>query len=216
MQNRITFFDVEVNPKTEKITDIGAVNSNGGIFHALSFIDFKSFISSSDYLCGHNAIKHDAKYLKAVVNGFSIIDTLYLSPLFFPQKPYHSLLKDEKLQTEERNNPVNDSKKCKDLFFEQITAFDLLADDLKDIYYHLLCNTPEYTAFFSYLNYQPKNNNVSQLITHYFNNRICINAVIQPLIDDFPIELALSLSLINTKESFCANYGHLKSRSIGN
>ena len=36
---------------------------------------------------------------------------------------YHRLLKDDKLQVEELNNPVNDSQKAKDLFFDEVNAF---------------------------------------------------------------------------------------------
>jgi len=34
----------------------------------------------------------------------------------------HKLLKDDKLQTEDTNNPINDSIKAKDLFFDEIAA----------------------------------------------------------------------------------------------
>lgn len=47
------------------------------------------------------------------LNRWNVIDTLYLSPLLFPHRPYHKLLKDDKLQTEEINNPLNDAKKAK-------------------------------------------------------------------------------------------------------
>ena len=33
------------------------------------------------------------------------------TPLLFPRRPYHKLLKDDKIQTEELNNPLNDAKK---------------------------------------------------------------------------------------------------------
>lgn len=42
---------------------------------------------------------------------------------FFPAKPYHKLLKDDKLQTEDTNNPLNDSIKARDLFFDEIATF---------------------------------------------------------------------------------------------
>ncbi|HWQ42223.1 MAG TPA: hypothetical protein VN456_09340 [Desulfosporosinus sp.] len=50
----------------------------------------------------------------AGLDDTNIIDTLFLSPA----KPYHKLLKDDKLQTEDTNNPLNDSLKVKDLFFD--------------------------------------------------------------------------------------------------
>ena len=51
---------------------------------------------------------------------------------------YHALLKDDKLQTEDINNPLNDSKKAMDLFFNEVTAFQLTDNRLKQIFYALL------------------------------------------------------------------------------
>ncbi len=50
------------------------------------------------------------------IDDLNVIDTLFFSPLLFPAKPYHSLLKDDKLQTEEMNNPLNDAIKAKRSF----------------------------------------------------------------------------------------------------
>ena len=70
----------------------------------------------SDYVCGHNILNHDLKFagtwlMNAGVKQENVIDTLYLSPLLFPRKPYHALLKDDKLQTDELNNPLNDQSR---------------------------------------------------------------------------------------------------------
>jgi len=87
----------------------------------------------SEYVCGHNIFNHDLKYIRnaliyAGLDDPNIIDTLFLSPLLFPARPYHKLLKDDKLQTEDINNLLNDSIKAKDLFFDEIavTAATLL------------------------------------------------------------------------------------------
>jgi ATP-dependent DNA helicase RecQ len=149
----ITFFDIEFNPKTEKIQDIGAIKNDGSSFHRNSIEQFEEFIKDQDYLCGHNIIKHDLKYIQkqtgnAQLGSNKVIDTLYLSPLLFPKTPYHSLLKDDKLQTEERNNPLNDSKKSRDLFFDGVNAFNTLKEDLKSVYYALLDQQVGFKAFF--------------------------------------------------------------------
>ena len=57
--------------------------------------------------------------------------TLYFFPLLFPTKPYHALLKDDKLQSEDMNNPLNDSIKAKDLFYDEIAAFQQIDEELK-------------------------------------------------------------------------------------
>src|SRR5690348_15008959 len=102
----IAFIDTEIEPKRGKILDIGAVRDNGNFFHSNSIVDFITFLRGTQFICGHNIFNHDLKYLqKAVadagINSENIIDTLFLSPLLFPTKPYHALLKDDKLQTED-------------------------------------------------------------------------------------------------------------------
>ena len=100
--------------------------------------DFSAFIGDSDYICGHNVIHHDLVYLNSALSGTVsavAIDTLYLSPLLFPRHPYHALLKDDKLLTEELNNPVNDSKKASKLFYDEVNAFNTLPPFLKQIYF---------------------------------------------------------------------------------
>lgn len=98
------------------------------------------FLNGIQFICGHNILNHDIKYISkalnnAGVNSTNIIDTLFLSPLLFPTNPYHSLLKDDKLQSEDINNPLNDSIKAKDLLNDEIAAFKEVDDtiDRKDV-----------------------------------------------------------------------------------
>ena len=111
--------------------DIGGVKGVGSSFHSFhsnSMVDFAKFLHRSGYVCGHNIFNHDMQYIRnalidAGLDDSNIIDTLFLSPLLFPAKPYHKLVKDDKLQTEDTNNPLNDAIKAKDLFFDEIAAF---------------------------------------------------------------------------------------------
>ncbi len=104
--NSIAFIDTEIDPKSRKILDIGGVKDDGNSFHSNSITDFTTFLSGTQFICGHNIFNHDLKYIQKAVNDAGInpsnvIDTLFLSPLLFPTKPYHALLKDDKLQTED-------------------------------------------------------------------------------------------------------------------
>lgn len=146
---------------------------------------------------------HDIKYIQnpvtdAGINEKNIIDTLFLSPLLFPAKPYHSLLKDEKLQTEEINNPLNDSKKAQDLFNDEVAVFHRLNDDLKQIFYYLLHDKKEFKAFFNFLGYKADYGDVEDLIRTTFNALICENTDLKKLICEYPVELSYCLALINT------------------
>jgi|TARA_B110000037_G_C17094548_1_gene495439 hypothetical protein len=53
-----------------------------------------------------------------------VLDTLYLSPLAFPKKPYHALTKDGKICGETRNNPVQDSRYCAEVLKDCLKQFE--------------------------------------------------------------------------------------------
>ena len=199
----ITFIDAEIDPKKSKIVDIGAIKQSGSSFHKASLGDFVYFLKGDDFVCGHNILNHDIKYLgkslsDAGIQPTNIIDTLYLSPLLFPTKPYHALLKDDKLQREENNNPLNDSIKAQDLFHSEVAAFWQIDSTLKDIFYLLLHRTKEFGAFFRFINYHNRNTDTEALIRFKFNNEICSNASLTHLIVQYPIELAYCLALIHS------------------
>jgi ATP-dependent DNA helicase RecQ len=172
----------------------------------ITFIDIEVDPTSEKFICGHNIIKHDIpcleRSLEISFNNASAIDTLYLSPLLFPKKPYHKLLKDDKLQTDELNNPLNDALKAKDLFFEEVTAFMETDQNLKQIYYLLLKDKKEFTGFFKYLGYSNINTGIVELIKEKFKTNICRNVQIEKLVKENPIELAYCLALINTRSRY--------------
>lgn len=199
----ITFFDAEINPANGKVFDIGAIKSDGSKFHSNSVNDFVRFAVTSEYICGHNIFKHDLKYIKNYpdtcdLNKLKVIDTLFLSPLLFPRKPYHALLKDDKLQTEEMNNPLNDAIKAKDLFYDEVSAFILIDERLKRIYYSLLKDKREFSDFFSFLGLIQENRDVEKEILQMFRGKVCIHANLKKIIEESSIELAYCLALINT------------------
>ena len=205
--NSIAFIDTEVSPESKKIVDIGGIKDDNAIFHSPSIIDFTEFLEGSQFICGHNIINHDIRYIRTAVVGAridanNIIDTLFLSPLLFPTKPYHALLKDDKLQTEESNNPVNDSIKARDLFYDEINAFQKLDDGLKRIFYLLLHDKIEFRAFFRFIKYENVSGQLENEIRIKFNSIICEHAELSAIIAQHPIELAYSLALINCNKRY--------------
>ena len=154
--NSITFVDTEIQPNTGKILDIGSVKDNGSSFHKNSVNSFIAFLKGTEFICGHNIFNHDLKYIQRAVNNAGInprntIDTLYLSPLLFPTRPYHALLKDDKLQVEDTNNPLNDSIKAKDLFYDEVSSFNQSEEAIKQIFYSLLKDKKEFCSFFNFI-----------------------------------------------------------------
>lgn len=201
--NSIAFIDTEIEPKSRKILDIGSVKGDGSSFHKTSVPEFIQFLNGTRFICGHNIFNHDIKYIgkaltDAGVNSANIIDTLFLSPLLFPTRPYHALLKDDKLQSEDLNNPLNDSIKAKDLFNDEVTAFKQTDETLKQIFYLLLKDKREFHSFFRFIAYTTETIDLKKLIHQKFENEICKQVDLSKIISEHPIELAYCLSLVSS------------------
>ena len=202
MGKSIVFIDSEIG-SDNIIKDLGAVFENGGELHSVSVNEFSEFISGAEFLCGHNIIHHDLKYILPATNTAvtdKYIDTLYLSPLLFPERPYHALVKDDKLLCDELNNPLNDAKKAQKLFYDEVNAFISLNDNIKKIFYLLLKSEKEFCGFFDYLDYTSDDENISELIREEYSGKICENAELETFISQRPTELAYSLALIGTQD----------------
>ncbi len=207
----IAFIDTEVNPHNMKVADYGAVREDGAVMHTHSKADFDTFVSKCDTICGHNIINHDLKYT-ALRGNPTIVDTLFLSPLLFPKRPYHHLVKDDKLQVDELNNPVNDSMKAHDLLNDEVAAWNQLSNNRREINYYLLNETQEFGGFFKYIGYSPNISWISslfttkrdwkQLILKEYEGKLCSNADFETLAKQYPIELAYCLAVIGADDIF--------------
>lgn len=198
----IAFVDTEVGLKDHKIQDIGALRDDGATFHQASQTALNQFLQEGkvDYICGHNLIHHDAHYLH--LNGI-LIDTLYLSPLLFPKRPYHHLVKDDKLMSEQMNNPVNDCEKAKELLMDEIAAWNLLSENKRKIFTLLLQHEEEFRGFLMYvgtIETDETTTDVSELILSEYKNHICAHADIPALAAQSPCGLAYALALIGTDD----------------
>ncbi len=129
--------DLEVNPKDNTIFKIGAlypykniakeyaVNGKKALEQALREID--DLACDALFVIGHNILEHDLPLLKKQAPYLSllqlpVIDTLRLSPLAFPQNPYHSLIKNYKIITDSLNSPLADCEATLKLYKEQYAA----------------------------------------------------------------------------------------------
>ena len=124
--------------------------------------------------------------------------------LLFPQKRFHALLKDEKLLTGEMNNPATDALKARDLFFEELTAWQKLAPAVRTILAALLSRDIRYRGFFAYAGETPAEDSAENLaltIREAFPDAFCANANLPLLIKTKPADLGLVLAFLAAGDS---------------
>ena len=220
MEKSVIFLDAEFAREDHRLYSLGAVCTDGSLFRGTLDSRFRQFLNKGHYLCGHNIVHHDWALLKPFLSETyqPIIDTLYLSALLFPKKPYHRLVKDEKIFSEELCNPVDDALKCQTLFAEEVRAFKALPDEMQQIYYGLLKQAEEFRGFFAYLDFYKNPNELSGLIAKTFEGKICQHSDLSHLARQYPMELAYALSLIRTDDKtsihpawLLKNFPHLES-----
>ena len=132
-----TFIDLEADGK--HIFQIGAIRGDAtferkGRFNlkqALEELD--QFVAGSRFVAGHNLIEHDWPILRSIAPTLEllrlpVIDTLYLSPLAFPENPYHALIKDYKLVRDAVNNPVADARLSAQILADEWQSFRTTVD----------------------------------------------------------------------------------------
>lgn len=99
---------------------------------------------------GHNLVRFDLPILREAAPchpllKLPIIDTLVLSPICFPENPYHRLVKDYKLVRESINDPVADARQAAALFADEFRSFDGLRQKDPRLFevLHFLLSTPD-------------------------------------------------------------------------
>ena len=123
----------------DRITRIGAVWGEAVFARSGSFplgkalAELDAFAGQAAWVLGHNLLDHDFPVLQRWHPQMRllrkpVVDTLYLSPLAFPENPYHRLVKDYKLVTESLNDPVADARLAASLFSDQWNAFAALQE----------------------------------------------------------------------------------------
>ena len=138
LMDRTLLLDLETT-RSGRIRHVGAVlhdriferTEKAGSKTVLEQLD--ELAQSANFILGHNLLGHDFPILKAASPGLEIlkkpvIDTLYLSPLAFPQNPYHRLVKDYKLVRSTINKPVEDARLAASVFADQWASFAAMAE----------------------------------------------------------------------------------------
>ena len=127
LQPKCLIFDLEAVPahegEAERIIKIGALRPDTGE-HFETVTDkqldaglarLEQMADGASFVLGHNIVAHDLTILRAAAPDAALlqlpaIDTLLLSPLTFPQNPYHRLIKDYKLIRDSLNSPLSDCR----------------------------------------------------------------------------------------------------------
>lgn len=89
------------------------------------------------FVLGHNVVAFDQPALAMLhpnlaLHRLPLVDTLELSPVAFPQNPYHRLVKDYKLCTTTKNDPVRDAELAYELFLDQGDALRTRVEEHPD------------------------------------------------------------------------------------
>jgi len=141
--NRSLLLDLETT-RSGRVRHIGAV-LNGHVFEkkeragsAATLKKLDEVAGGADFVLGHNLLGHDFPILKSSSPWLRIlqkpvIDTLYLSPIAFPQNPYHRLVKDYKLVRATINNPVEDAKLAASVFKDQWGSFRNFSEEAPEL-----------------------------------------------------------------------------------
>ena len=114
----LLFVDVEMNPDTGKLINIGAIDEKDNKYHGKDRLHFKEFAEEYNMVCGHNFVRHDLRYLKNCIDDKTVVaDTLYIAGLLFPGSETLRLSKEYKLKEKELSDPVIDAKHSRNLFY---------------------------------------------------------------------------------------------------
>ena len=193
--------DIEVGLSDHRIHDIGALRYDGAVYHGCSKQELMDFLQEVKYVCGHNIVHHDAKYLfREGECHWHLVDTLYMSPLLFPERPYHRLVKDDKLVSDQVNNPVNDCEKARDLLMDEIARWQSLPDKKQRLFATLLKGKAEFQGFLRIMKAKGCEDDLPALINSEYKGRICRHVDLETLVVQHPCELAYALSLIDTTD----------------
>ena len=136
--------DLETTPQG-KVLKIGAVLGaraflRNGRFDAREAVaSLDRFAAHADGVAGHNLLLHDLPVLSefapaARLLRLPVADTLFLSPICFPENPYHRLVKDYKLVTESLNDPVADARLAGTLLADEIASLRGMAQAAPDVF----------------------------------------------------------------------------------
>ncbi|WP_043756020.1 RecQ family ATP-dependent DNA helicase [Imhoffiella purpurea] len=127
--DRSLLLDLETGPGGE-IHKIGAVHGDRTFYRQVgsdphrALQELDAFAADAELAVGHNLLGHDLHRLRALSPALRlldrpVVDTLFLSPLVFPENPYHRLVKNYKLVRATVSDPLADCHLAAQVLTEQ-------------------------------------------------------------------------------------------------
>lgn len=204
--DKVLFLDLELDGK-DRVVDVGAILGQREL-HEKGTHELVRWIKEAEFICGHNGVAHDLPILCKHLHedffaGKEVIDTLLWSPLLFPESAYHRLVKGYHLVNEDKpNDPLADSRLCRELLLDEVAQFEELDPALKSIYHGLLADRTGFGGLFKLSGFLPPDKApLKERVQRFFHDRICSHAGLDILIQDHPVELAYALALCTTEKS---------------
>lgn len=197
--NKIAFFDIEVNINSQKIENLGILIDELKVTETSILKIIESFnLKKPKFICGHNFIDHDKKYLSQTsfnpyFQNTPIIDTLLLSMLLFPNKKIHKLEKPYKTELSIENQPLGDAEQTKELFRILDKKYESLQQELKNIYISLLFENQYFNAYFKYKDLLNNHIDIYEIIK---DKIICSKNELIQFIENYPLELSFVIAFI--------------------
>jgi len=221
----VIFIDVETGSSTEGYR-IGTVYSDiRNQYTSISALN--DFLKRHEpiFVCGHN-VSFDTDFLDKTtkthffnqIQNEHKIDTLFLSVLCFPHKTHHHLEKTYKNEASDRNEPVLDAELSRDLLISSIRAFNKFSPSVKACLYSLLRNTTEAKGFFALMSgliplpayYEGRA--LEAEIRRNLQSRVIKFSGISQLIEQYPLELAIALTMLTVKDKLTSASAYVKNK----
>jgi ATP-dependent DNA helicase, RecQ family len=145
------FFDLEYNPETGKVREYGYILGNERV-REKNPAKLEAAAANARFIVGHNLLRHDAPILRQYFSidfpNIDVLDTLMLSSLLFPRKPYHKLRKEYLHSKDEPSDPLKDAELCKQLLEDCIKKWESFPWQLRYLLFMFLENEPGFAPFF--------------------------------------------------------------------
>ena len=182
--SKFLFFDLEYNPETQKVREYGYILGEERV-RATSPAKLEEAATKAVYIVGHNVLRHDAPILRQYFSinfpNVKALDTLMLSSLLFPRKPYHKLRKEYLHDENEPSDPLKDAELCKNLLEECLKKWEKYPWQLRYLLVLFLQDEPGFAPFFEIANVPDRGELRSKLLevqewfeSHY-EKLICLN-----------------------------------------